>query len=104
MDQVYENSIGFYACRIWLYIRILITTNGEHYQVHTCNVERHKEWTHTSQVEDIIYHSGPVGSVRIEYEQDAYKNYLRGRRYLDIMDLDGPHMLQIDFDGPRCRS
>ena len=70
MDQVYENSIGFYACRIWLYIRILITTNGEHYQVHTCNVER----THTSKVEAIIYHSGLDGSVRIVHELDTYKN------------------------------
>ena len=51
-------------------IRILITTNGEHYQVHTCNVER----THTSKVEAIIYHSGPDGSVRIVHELDTYKN------------------------------
>ena len=71
MDQVYENNFRFYACRIWLYIRILITTNGEHYQVHTCN---------KSQVEDIIYHSGPDGSVSIVYELDTYKNYLRGKR------------------------
>ena len=70
MDQFYENSIGFYACRFWLYMRILITTNGEHYQVHTCNVER----THTSKVEAIIYHSGPDGSVRIVHELDTYKN------------------------------
>ena len=48
--------------------------------------------------------SGPDSSVRIVYELDTYKNYPRGRRYLDIVDLDGPHMLQIDFDGPRCRS
>ena len=92
MDQVYENSIGFYACRIWLYIRILITTNGEHYQVHTCNVERHKEWTHahTSQVEDIIYHSGPDCSVRIVYELDTYKNYLRGEGNWILWILMGP--------------
>ena len=42
--------------------------------------------------------SGPDGSVRIVYELDTYKNYPRGRRYQDIVDLDGPHMLQLDFD------
>ena len=51
-----------------LTIRILITTNGEHYQVHNCNVERHEEWTQTSQVEDIIYHSWPDSIVRIMYD------------------------------------
>ena len=48
--------------------------------------------------------SGPDGSVRIVYELDTYKNYPRGRRYLEIVDLDVPDMLQIDFDGPRYRS
>ena len=28
-----------------------------------CNVERHEEWTQTSRVEDIIYHSGPDSSI-----------------------------------------
>ena len=93
MDQFYENSIAFYDCIIWLYIRILITTNGEHYQVHYCNVEWHKEWTQTSRVIDTIYHSGRDGIVRIMCGLDTYKKYLGGRRYLVIMDHDGPHMI-----------
>ena len=30
---------------------------------YNCNVERHEEWIQTSQVEDIIFHSGPDSSV-----------------------------------------
>ena len=92
MFQFYENSIAFYDCIIWLYIKILIITNGEHYQVHNCNIERYKEWTQTSRVEDIIYHSWPDSIVRIMYELDAYKKYFGGRRYLDNIDHDGPKM------------
>ena len=73
-------------------IRILITTNGEHYQVHNCNVERHEIWTQTLRIEDIIYHSWPDSIVRVMYELDTYKKYLGGRRYLDIIDHDGSHM------------
>ena len=73
-------------------IRILITTNGEHYQVHNCNVERHEIWTQTLPIEDIIYHSWPDSIVRVMYELDTYKKYLGGRRYLDIIDHDGSHM------------
>ena len=50
--------------------------------MHNYNVERHKEWTQTSQVEDIIYHSWPDSIVRIMYELDTYEKYLGGRRYL----------------------
>ena len=32
------------------------------------------------------------------HELDTYENYLRGRRYLDPMDPDGPQMIQINFD------
>ena len=74
MDQFYEISIAFYTCIMRLYIKFLITTNGKHYQVHNCNVQKHEEWTQASRVEDIIYHSGPDCSVRIVYELDIYKN------------------------------
>ena len=92
MFQFYENSIAFYDCIIWLYIRILITTDDEHYQLHNCNVERHEECTQTSQEEDIIYHSWPDSIVRVMYELDTYKKYLGGRRYLDIIDNGGSDM------------
>ena len=49
---------------------------------------------------NIIYGLGPDGSFRIMHELDTYENYLGGRRYLDLMDPDGPHMIQIDFHGP----
>ena len=73
-------------------IRILITTNGEHYQVHNCNTERHEIWTQTLRIEDIIYHSWPDSIVRVMYEIDTYKKYLGCRRYLDIIDNDGSYM------------
>ena len=73
-------------------IRILITTNGEHYQVHNCNVERNEIWTQTLRIEDIIYHSWPDSIVRVMYELDTYKKYLGGRRYQYIIDHDGSHM------------
>ena len=79
------------------------STNGEAYQVLDCNVEthedrmktsrnveRHEECTQTSQVEDIIYLSWPGSIVMIMYELDTYEKYLRRRRYLDIIDHDGP--------------
>ena len=70
---------------------------NHNYQVHNCNMERHEEWTQTSRVEDIIYHFGPDGSVRM-HELDTYENYLGGRRYLDLMDPDGLQMIVINFD------